>query len=178
MAFEDLFTNYPNKNLELRNIAKTAYEFGRNIAQEPSAGMSTGLDQHGLNRQKDWVAALSARLEAFHSKPVPDMPYVHPTRFDIDMSEPYKQFTVDGMPINEDTQLLAEYWMVCAVELAKSQSAGMAGSIIDADYERIKNDIGVISKFIDEIENRPVVDLPETAFPGAELAVPTENKTK
>jgi hypothetical protein len=173
MAFEDLFKTYPNKNAELRAICKAAYEFGATIAQEPSAGMSIGLDEHAIARQRSYVVSLRGQLEAFHSRPIPDMPYVHPVRFDIGLSEPYKQFTKDGMPINEDTQLLAQYWMICAVEMAASQSAGLAGSIIDADYDRIINHLGVITQYLDELETRPAVDLPETAFPGAELETPT-----
>jgi len=174
MAFEDMFRIYPNKNAELRAICKAAHEFGNTIAQEPSAGMSIGLDEHAIARQRSYVQSLSGQLEAFHARPVPDMPYVHPIRFDINLSEKYRQFTKDGMPINEDTQLLAQYWMICAVELAASQSAGLAGSIIDADYNRVVNHLGVITQYLDELENRPVVDLPETAFPGAALEVPSE----
>lgn len=176
MAFEELFQVYPNKNLELRAVAKTAYEFGRNIAKEPSAGMSLGLDIHAISRQRSYVQALIGQLEAFHNRPVPDMPYIHPTRFDIDLSEPYMQFTKDGIALNEDTELLAQYWMVCAVELAASQSAGLAGSVIDADYNRIKNHLDVIAQYLDELEARSTVDIPETAFPGAPLEVPAGKK--
>jgi len=172
MAFEDLFAIYPNKNIELRAISKAAYEFGRTIAAEPSAGMSIGIDEHALARQRSYVTSVNGQLEAFHERPVPDMPYVHPQRFDIDLSKPYEQFTQDGLPINEDTELLAQYWMVCAVELAASQSAGLAGSILDADYTRIKNHLGVITQYLNELETRPAVDLPETAFPAAALNVP------
>lgn len=172
MAFEELFKVYPNKNPELRAAAKVAYEFGRNIAQEPSAGMSIGLDEHAIKRQESYVVAMKGYVEALHTRPIPDMPYVHPTRFDINLSEPYKQFTKDGLPINEDTQLLAQYWMFIAVELAASQSAGLAGSLIDPDHERITNHLGVISQFLAEMKARKTPDLPETAFPGAMLEVP------
>ena len=175
MAFEKLFKVYPNKNMELRTVSKAAYEFGRNIAQEPSAGMSLGVDPHSLERQRSYVEILRGQLESFHARPIPDMPYLHPERFDIDLSEPYKQFTKDGLPINEDTQLLAQYWMACAVELAASQSAGLAGSLIDADYNRIVTHLGVITEYLNEVENRPVVDLPETAFPAAGLEVPSDS---
>jgi hypothetical protein len=172
MAFEDLFKVYPNKNAELRAAAKVAYEFGDTIAQEPSAGTSIGLNEHALKRQATYVDTMVGYIEALHKRPTPDMPYVHPTRFDIDLSRPYKQFTKDGIPINEDTELLAQYWMICAVEMAASQSAGMAGSLLDADYNRISNHLGVIKQFIEEMETREYPDLPETAFPGAELEVP------
>lgn len=172
MAFEDLFKVYPNKNAELRAAAKVAYEFGDTIAQEPSAGMSIGLDEHAIARQKTYVDTMVGYIEALHNRPTPDMPYVHPTRFDIDLSRPYKQFTKDGNPINEDTELLAQYWMICAVEMAASQSAGLAGSMLDPDYKRLSNHLGVIKQFLDEMEARDFPDLPETAFPAAELEVP------
>jgi hypothetical protein len=175
MAFEDLFKVYANKNMELRAIAKAAFEFGATIAMEPSANMSIAIDEHAMARQRSYISSLTGQLEAFHQRPVPDMPYLHPTRFDIDLSEQYKQFTKDGLPINEDTQLLAQYWMACAVELAASQSAGLAGSIIDADYNRVITHLGVISQYLDELERRPAVDLPETAFPGAALEVPSSS---
>ena len=52
MAFEELFVIYPNKNAELRMVAKVAYEFGRNIAKEPSAAVSIGVDEHAMKRQR------------------------------------------------------------------------------------------------------------------------------
>lgn len=177
MAFEELFKVYPNKNAELRAASKVAYEFGANIAQEPSAGMSIGLDEHAIKRQRTYVKTFQGYIDALHDRPIPDMPYVHPVRFDIDLTEPYKQFTKDGLPLNEDTELLAQYWMICAVELAASQSAGLAGSLINPDYERVANHLGVISQFLDEMETRETPDVPETAFPGAVLEVPGK-KTK
>lgn len=174
MAFEELFKIYPNKNVELRAVAKVAYEFGKNIAQEPSAGMSIGLDEHAIKRQTTYIEVAKGYVEALHQRPVPDMPYVHPCRFDIDISEPYKQFTRDDIPINEDTQLLAQYWMILAVELAASQSAGLAGSLIKPDYERVINHIAVIAQFLEEMATRQTPDLPETAFPEAMLEVPTK----
>lgn len=173
MAFEELFKVYPCKNAELRAVAKVAYEFGMNIAKEPSAGMSIGLDEHAIKRQRTYVEVAKGYVEALHNRPVPDMPYVHPTRFDINLSEPYMQFTKDGIPLNEDTELLAQYWAVVAVELAASQSAGLAGSLTDADYARAKNHIDTITQFLDEMETRTAPDVPETAFPGAALEVPT-----
>ena len=172
MAFEELFKVYPNKNVELRACAKIAYEFGRNIAQEPSAGLSIGLDEHAIGRQKQYLIRMADMVEAFHARPIPDMPYVNPTRFDVDLSDPYLQFTQDDLVLNEDTQLLCQYWMVVAVELAASQSAGLAGSIIDADYNRVVNHLAVIKQYVEEVAERPIPDVPETAFPGAPLEVP------
>lgn len=172
MAFEELFKVYPNKNMELRAAAKTAYEFGMNIAREPSAGMSLGLDEHAVLRQRNYIEIQRGIVDALHSRPIPDMPYVHPTRFDVDLSEVYTQFTKDGVPLNEDSEYLAQMWMVVAVELAGSQSAALAGSLTDADYNRVINHLGVLSQYLDACEVRPDIDIPETAFPGAALEAP------
>ena len=172
MAFEDLFKIYPNKNVELRACAKVAYEFGRGIAKEPSAGSSLGLDEHAIKRQKQYIDRMRDMVDAVNGRPIPDMPYIHPNRFDCDLSSPYEQFTVDSIALNEDTEMLAQYWMICAVELAASQSAGLAGSLIDADYERIVNHIRVIEQYVNEVTDRPTPDIPETAFPGAVQQVP------
>jgi hypothetical protein len=176
MPLENLFKNYPNKNVELRAIAKACYEFGKTIAKEPSAGMSLGLDEHALTRQGDYVGIARGMVEAIHKRPIPDMPYVHPEQFPIDMTDQYQQFTVDDIPINEDTELLAQYWLMLAVELAKSQSAGLAGSLTDADHNRSVNQLDVIDQYLTEMANRPVIDLPETAFPEAELTRPSAKK--
>jgi len=178
MAFEDLFKVYPNKNVEGRTVAKAAYEFGRNIASEPSAGMSIGLDEHAIKRQRQYIAAMRGYLKAFNERPIPDMPYTHPERFDIDLSDKYLQFTKDGIPINEDTELLGQYWMILAVNVAASQSAGLAGSLIAADMERCTNLVDTIEQFVNEMETRVTPDLPETAFPAAALEIPTSTAKK
>jgi len=178
MAFAELFMVYPNKNMELRAAAKVAYEFGMNISQEPSAGMSIGVDPHAMKRQRQYVSTILGYIENLHNRPVPDMPYVHPVRFDIDMSNEYSQFTKDGLPLNEDTQLLAQHWMTLAVEMAASQSAGLAGSLIDADYDRLVNQVGVITQLLDELETRGAIDIPETAYPAAKLEKPSQSGAK
>lgn len=171
MAFSELFKVYPNRNHELRSVAKQVYEFGMTIAKEPSAAHSNGLDEHALKRQRSYVEHAKKMVEALNAKPIPDKPGSHPVNFDIDLTSPYTTFTtsVNGneIPLNEATQLLAESWMICAVELAKSQSASIAGSLVDFDYERSINNLDVISKLLDEIEDRPFLDLPETAEPGS-----------
>jgi len=171
MAFTDLFKQYPNRNLELRSVAKTVHEFGRTIAQEPSAAHSNGLDEHALTRQRSYVEHALAMVESINAKPIPDNPASHPTDFVVDLSRPYNFFTSDvsgnQVPLNEATQLLAEKWHVAAVELVKSQSAALAGSLVKFDFERAKNNLETISKLLDEIEARPFLDLPETAEPGS-----------
>jgi len=171
MAFNDFFKEYPNRNLELRSVAKQVYEFGKTIAREPSAAHSNGLDAHALKRQRSYVDHADKMITAFAASPLPDNPASHPVQLPIDFSEAYVTFTTDvegnQIPLNEATQLLAESWMILAVEMAKSQSAAIAGSFITFDYERAKNNVGVISKLLDELEARPFLDLPETAEPGS-----------
>jgi len=171
MSFNELFGIYPNRNSELRAISKTFYEFGKTIAKEPSAAHTNGLDEHALTRQKSYVTHALAMVTALNAKPIPDMPGTHPIGLPIDFSEQYVTFTTDvsgnQVPLNESTQLLAEKWMMCAVELAKSNSAALAGSLVSFDYLRAANNLETISKLIAEIEARPFLDLPETAEPGS-----------
>ena len=175
MAFNDLFQVYPNRNSELRTIAKTMFEFGKTIAREPSAAHSNGLDEHALNRQKSYVVYAESMVTALNTKPLPDNPASHPTNLPINFSDPFETFTTgvggEEIPLNESTQLLAEKWMICAVEIAKSQSAAMAGSLVNFDYERAMNNLGTLSKLLVEIEKRPFLDLPETAEPGSNFQV-------
>jgi hypothetical protein len=167
----DLFRKYANKNVELRMLAYKAFEYGRNAAYEQSAGMSIGIDEHAIARQTRYVDDFNDRLNSIYARPVPDLPHIHPTRFDIDLSERYQEFTKDGLVINEDTELLAAYWLAVAVTLASSQSAGAGGSLIDADYNRVKEQIAVISKFLVECAKRPIPDIPETAYPATALGL-------
>jgi hypothetical protein len=171
MAFNDLFQLYPNRNLELRSVAKQCYEFGKTIAREPSAAHSNGLDVHALLRQRSYVTHAKALVEAINSKPIPDNPATHPTQLPCDFTELYLTFTTDVngnmIPLNEATQLLAESWMILAVEMVKSQSAAMAGSMVEFDFNRAMNNLYVLDKLLDEVEARPFLDLPETAEPGS-----------
>jgi len=177
MSFSELFKIYPNRNSELRYVARQAYEAGFTIAQEPSAGMSFGLDEHAIIRQKAYVTAITLSVNNLKAKAVPDRPAVHPIQFPINMSVEYSQFTEDlsgeQVPINEATQLLSEHWMTLAVTIANSQSAALAGSFIGPDHSRAINELEVITQLIKEIEDRPQVDLPETARPGASLGKPS-----
>lgn len=172
MALKDLFIIYPNRNSELRTCAKSLFEFGKTIAREPSAAHSNGLDTHALTRQKSYVEYAKAMVQALHSKPIPDNPATHPTNLPIDFTEEYVTFTTDvngnKIPLNETTQLLAEKWLMTAVELAKSQSASMAGSLVEFDFNRAENNLDTLSKIIHEIEARPFLDLPETSEPGSD----------
>lgn len=177
MAFNDLFKVYPNRNLELRSVVKQAYEFGKTIAKEPSAAHSNGLDEHALRRQKSYVSHTIQMVNALNAKPIPDNPASHPTDLPINLSDTYVTFTTDvggnQVPLNEATQLLAESWMIFAVELAKSQSASMAGSLVEFDFNRAKNNLDVLNKLLAEVEARPFLDLPETAEPGSTYGTPS-----
>lgn len=182
MAFSDLFIQYPNRNKELRFIARTFFEFGMTIATEPSAAHSQALDEHAIQRQIAYVARAKKIVERIAARPTPDLTATHPTDFPIDFTQQYKQF-VDtigddsGQAINEATSLLAEYWMTNAVELAKSQSASAAGALNKHDKIRALNNLGVIEKYINELEEDSTLDLPETAVPGAEN-IPVSNPGK
>jgi hypothetical protein len=171
MSFNDTFKIYPNRNREMRALARTAYEFGTTIAREPSAAHSNGLDEHALKRQRSYVQHMLAMVNALAAKPLPDNPAFHPTDLPIDLSELYVTFTQsvngDQIPLNETTMLLAESWMVIAVELAMSQSAALAGSLATFDHTRAVNNINALDKLLDEAEARPWLDLPETALPGS-----------
>ena len=172
MAINELHMVYPNRNIGLRSAAKQCYEFGQTIAREPSAAHSNGLDEHAIGRQRQYIAKAKDVIERLYAKPIPDRPATHPTQMPIDFSVEYIYFTEDlngnKVPINEATQELAENWLVLSVELAKSQSAALAGSLVEYDYQRAMNNVGVIEQLVDEIESRPQVDLPETALPGSE----------
>jgi len=171
MAINELHAIYPNRNSELRSVAKQCFEFGQTIAREPSAAHTNGLDAHAIARQKQYIAHATDMIESLNASPIPDMPATHPTQMPIDFSVEYIYFVEDlngnKVPMNEATQLLAEKWLLTACELAKSNSAAMAGSLVEFDYLRAINNVASIEKLLTEIENRPFLDLPETAQPGS-----------
>ena len=171
MALSELFKVYNNRNHELRTVAKTLFEFGATISQEPSAAHSNGLDMHALKRQKSYIDYAKSVVEALQAKPIPDNPGTHPLSLPVDFGKEYKTFTTDvngnQVPLNEATQMLAEKWLITAVELVVSQSAGLAGSLVSFDYERAMNNLQTLEKMLAEIEARPFLDLPETAEPGS-----------
>ena len=173
MAFEDLFQEYPNRNPELRMIAKMAYEFGRNIAESPSAAATIGVLDHEIKRQDQYVKRMQDLCESLHAKPIPDKPQVHATGYPINLTETYPMFQTDvageEVPLNEFTELIAIKWMEFAVELAMSNSASVPGGLIDHDHVRAQNNLAVLAKLMDEFRERPMLDAPETAEPGAPL---------
>lgn len=177
MAINDLHQDYPNRNSGLRTVAKQLFEFGQTIAKEPSANHSNGLDEHAIARQKTYIAHALDMVARLAARPIPDRPATHPTDMIIDFSVPYIYFVEDlegnQVPMNEATQALAENWLITACELAKCQSAGLAGSLVEFDSARATNNIKVIAQLLEEIENRPFLDLPETANPGSAETIRT-----
>ena len=171
MAINELHQIYPNRNSELRSVAKQLYEFGQTIAREPSAAHTNGLDEHAIVRQESYLAHATNMVMSLNDSPIPDNPATHPTQMEIDFSVPYIYFVEDlngnKVPMNEATQLLAEKWLITSVEMAKSNSASMAGSLVEFDYLRAITNIQSIGKLLDEIKARPFLDLPETADPGS-----------
>ena len=182
MAINDLHQVYPNRNSELRSVAKQCFEFGQTIAREPSAAHTNGLDEHAIMRQEQYIAHARDMVESLNASPIPDLPATHPTQMPIDFSVEYIYFTedLDGnqVPLNEATQLLAEKWFLTAVELARSNSASMAGSLVEFDYLRAVNNINSIEKLLTEIKARPFIDLPETALPGSSHGPRSGGKSK
>jgi hypothetical protein len=51
--------------------------------------------------------------------------------------------------------------------MAKSNSASMAGSLVEFDFIRAENNVNSIDKMLGEIKQRPFLDLPETSDPGS-----------
>lgn len=182
MALNELHQVYPNRNNELRGVAKQMFEFGQTIAREPSAAHTNGLDEHAIGRQKTYVDHARNMCEKLNDSPIPDRPATHPTQMPIDFSEEYIYFLddVNGnlVPLNEATQLLAEGWLIAACELAKCNSAAMAGSLVEFDFLRAVNNIDSIEKLLKEIEARPFLDLPETAQPGSAHKARSGGKSK
>ena len=138
---------------------------------EPLTAHTNGLDEHAINRQESYIEHALSMFEALNASPIPDLPATHPTQMEIDFSVEYIYFVEDlngnEVPMNEATQLLAEKWLLTAVELAKSNSAAMAGSLVGFDYARAQNNVESIRKLLGEIKARPFLDLPETAQPGS-----------
>lgn len=171
--FTAMFKTYACRNAELAATARQAYEFGKTIAKEPSSALSAGMDEHAIRRQKQYIEYCKGLVESLHAKPEPDLPVSHPTGFPVNLSVPYDTFVEDingdKVPLNEQTALIAQYWLIIAVELAGSQSSSRAGGLNDHDYARALNNIGTLEKLVTEMTSRPILDLPETALPGAEL---------
>jgi len=158
------------------------FEFGQTIAREPSAAHTNGLDEHAIKRQQQYIDHAKDMVNRLNARPIPDRPATHPTQMEIDFSVEYIYFVENlngnDVPMNEATQALAENWLLTACELAKSQSAALAGSLVEFDFDRATNNVEVIQQLLAEIEARPFIDLPETALPGSEHKARSGSKTK
>ena len=174
-SFAELFRSYPNRNAELKAVALKLYEFGRTIAVEPSAGVTQGLDKFAIARQRSYLTQALGFADALNASPVPDRPGSHPTDFPVDLSRPYETFYQEEgengarLPLNEHSNLLAELWMMTAVDMINSQSAALAGGLLSFDHVRAVENFKSISKLLDVIEDLAPVDLPETASAAALL---------
>ena len=165
--FAEFFKEYPNSNAELKTIAKACHDFGMETCKEQTAAMGIGVNDHAIARQRQYVQYVSEMLDAVFARPVPDKPYTHPSVLLIDLSERFPQFVDDSdTVVNESTQLLATMWMELAVSCSMSQSNKLAGSMIEYDYNRAKEQVVVISKYVEELAKRPIPDIPEVSkFP-------------
>lgn len=188
MAFNDLFVEYPNRNSELRNIAKFCYEAGKTAAAETSAAHTFGIDEHMLKRQRSYIQKARAKVARLSERPLPDRQGAARVQLPINFTEPYETYTTDVsgtmVPLNEETQLIAEQWALMAVELATSNSAALTGSLTAKDAERAANNLDVLEKILDEIEEQQnlngdiFLDLPITAEPGAAFGPSTATSKK
>jgi len=167
-----LSKEYPNKNPELRRVAKYAWECAHNTVKEGSAGSTIGADEHFVKRQKEFVSGFEALLEELKSSPIPDVFGMPDTKFPIRLDDTPKMISTDvsgdEIPLNEDLQLVTIEWVTLANMLARSNSAGIRGSIIEHDYERAVNQAKVITKRINGIEKGPKPDFSATSDPGAD----------
>ena len=182
MSINDLHREYPNKNPELRAVSRQCYEYGLTVAQSPSANHSSALDEHDLRRQRQYVDQARDMIQALYDKPRPDRPISHNLQKPIDLSVEYKYWVEDlegnEVALNEYTSLLAENWLMLAAGMAKSQSASLAGSMEEFDYNRAMTNLDELSQLLDEMEKRPSMDLPETALPEAELKETTGGRSR
>ena len=182
MAINELHDEYPNRNSELRTTAKMMFEYGYTVAKEAAAGHTNGLDEHAIKRQRSYIEQAREKVQALAARPIPDRAATHPIQLPIDFRKEYIYFVEDvngnEIPINEAAQELAEAWLIAAVELAKSNSASLAGSLVDHDATRAENNIDALEKLVDEIEKRPFLDLPESANPGAAHKPRSGSKSK
>lgn len=173
MAFEDLWKTFSVKNSELKFVADFAHKCAVNTMREQSAGLSVGMTVHALERQAAWVANCRDRLQALHQHPIPDLPATHPTEFVCDYSEvPEIISTAGGQPLNSDVLAVGTAWATFFNEFCRSNSAGLAGGMLDFDEKRASQNLDSILQVLDSITRASSVDFPETAEPEAKAARP------
>lgn len=165
MSIKEMFRVYGNRNSEVRAIANQAYEFGKNVAQSQSAALSAGIAPDEVKRQQTYIEATKKNIATANDK-IQDRPQTHPNQYPIDMSIEYNQFVEDTegnlKPINEHTALLAELWLILAVELARSQSAQISGSLLKSDRIRAEANLDEIDRWLKTFEDQDILDMPET----------------
>lgn len=173
MAFEDLWKVFNVKNSELKFVADFAHKCAVNTMREQSAGLSVGMTTHALERQATWITNCRARLAALNEHPIPDLPAVHPTEFVCDYSEVPEIITAaGGQPLNSDVLAVATAWSTFFNEFCRSNSAGLAGGMLEFDYKRAEQNLDSIMQVLDSITRASSVDFPETAEPEAKAARP------
>jgi len=166
MGYNELFRTFEYKNSELGSVANFAYEAAVNTAEEQSAGMTTGLDEHAQRRQIGWLDHISARIDGVASRPTPDLPATHPNLYKQEHVAP-ETITVDGIPLNHDTLTMSQMWQILANELLSSNSAGLGGGMHEPDADRAVNIVESMRQFLASLSGAPAVDFPETAAPAA-----------
>ena len=172
MGYENFFPSTSDsrvKNSELKVLARFFHECAVNSAKEQSSGLTTGLDPHAIARQGQYLTAARLRAEALAARPFPDLPQSHPQLLDCDISKvPDVIRSADGAILNDDILAVMEMWQRGAYELVKSNSAGLAGTLIQYDYIRIGAILDSIEQIVETFSQEALgVDFPETSAPDA-----------
>ena len=180
MGYEDFFPSVEDsqvKNSELKVLARFLHECAVNTAKEQSSGLTTGLDPHAIARQGQYLTASRLRAEALATRPFPDLPQTHPQLLECDISTtPDIIRDKDGSVLNDDILAVMEMWQRGAYELVKSNSAGLAGTLINYDHVRILALLDSIEQIVETFSQEALgVDFPETSAPDA---VPGPKKKK
>lgn len=174
MAFSDLFGTFPVRNAELRSVADFCNEAAWNTAEEPSAGLTIGLDEHAIKRQRGWLKNVRERAVALAERPIPDLPGTVAIKYDCQYGDVPQMKTKDGKAVNGDTEALCIMWQTVAYELVRSNSAAIGGGLIAPDSERLNANITALEQFLDSVEQATLVDFPMSAAPEA-VATPVSS---
>ncbi len=164
---------YPNKNLAVRRICLFMLECAVNASREASASQTTGIESYMAKRQKEYITAVKASLDAEAKLPVTDAAGLtgYEVGYPIDMTEPIQQIktaTGEGKRgLNEDVERIVFDWVENSVQFASSNTAGMRAGIDIHDRERLDNNLDALGQLIDTLQQGPKVDFAATAEPGA-----------
>ena len=170
MAWDEILGVYDVKSEEVAGFCEHLYDLMMNTAKEQSGGMTVGLNEHAIARQRSYVESAKALAKAIFDQPIPDMPRFHPIPIECDFSQkaPFIR-DKNNKVLNQTVQSLTRKWGTCWFELVGSQSAGLAGGMHTKDYERLIVNLDSIDQFVTVIESQPELDLPETSDPEAQL---------